>query len=220
MKTDTDWQRPVTADGTLDVRVGDEWTLVRGGCAKVRAIDGGMVWMQTSASVYFTAGVVELGALTSRSGLAWDVPGDKRKGRWVQRIDPRGMRLYFYPERGFAEYGDMIWLPDAVAAPEPVRMDAIPIRRVDAFLDYVRDELARATDKFPDPAGSMTALTEEVGEVAKALLDESLDDVYAECVQVAVVALRVALQGDPSLDPMRLAKGLDASHVVMKEAGE
>lgn len=45
----------------------------------------------------------------------------------------------------------------------------------------------------------MTALTEEVGELAKALLDESDQRVYEEAVQVAVMALRVATEGDPSL---------------------
>lgn len=45
----------------------------------------------------------------------------------------------------------------------------------------------------------MCALTEEVGEVAKALLDESPDRVYEEAVQVAVMAMRLATEGDRSL---------------------
>jgi hypothetical protein len=69
-------------------------------------------------------------------------------------------------------------------------------------------ELHRAQVKFPSPAGCMTALTEEVGELAKALLDEPLSCVRAEAVQVAVMAIRVALEGDPTLANIRTAKGL------------
>lgn len=45
----------------------------------------------------------------------------------------------------------------------------------------------------------MTALTEEVGELAKALLDEGWSRVQAEAIQVACMAARVAIEGDPTL---------------------
>lgn len=67
------------------------------------------------------------------------------------------------------------------------------------FLSDVSAEVLRAREKFPDASKSMTALTEEVGELAKALLDESDKRVYEEAVQVAVMALRVATEGDRSL---------------------
>jgi hypothetical protein len=72
--------------------------------------------------------------------------------------------------------------------------------------EFVRDtlvELKRAREKFPSPAGSMTALTEEVGELAKALLDEPPERIRAEAIQVAVMAIRVATEGDPTLDAYR-----------------
>lgn len=67
----------------------------------------------------------------------------------------------------------------------------------------IQAELARARKKFPNPQASMTALTEEVGELAKALLDEPWDRVIEEAVQVAVMAIRVATEGDPTLDEYR-----------------
>jgi hypothetical protein len=67
------------------------------------------------------------------------------------------------------------------------------------FITKVQAELIRGRTKFPNPQGSMTALTEEVGELAKALLDEPWDRVVEEAVQVAVMAIRVATEGDPTL---------------------
>lgn len=67
-----------------------------------------------------------------------------------------------------------------------------------ALID-ITAELMRARAKFPDAAKSMCALTEEVGELAKALLDESDERVYDEAIQVAVMAIRVATEGDASL---------------------
>ncbi|TGD78233.1 hypothetical protein [Hymenobacter wooponensis] len=72
-----------------------------------------------------------------------------------------------------------------------------------AVFTAIHEELARARLKFPNPQGSMTALTEEVGELAKALLDESWDRVVKEAIQVAVMAIRVATEGDPTLDEYR-----------------
>lgn len=79
------------------------------------------------------------------------------------------------------------------------------------FLDEVRAELERARDKFPDASCSLAALTEEVGELAKAMLQEPLDRVRAEAVQVAVMALRVAVEGDSTLDGYRRSLGLSVS---------
>lgn len=73
------------------------------------------------------------------------------------------------------------------------------------FLLEVENELARARAKFPGPNVNLAALTEEVGELAKALLHiregkaTGWAAVYAEAVQVATMAARVALEGDPSI---------------------
>lgn len=71
------------------------------------------------------------------------------------------------------------------------------------FQHDVMRELVRARTKFPeqDATITMVALTEEVGELAQALLHlkfepakgKSYADLYAEAVQVAVMAMRVAL---------------------------
>ena len=75
--------------------------------------------------------------------------------------------------------------------------------QLDSFLECVREEVLRARKKFPNPECSMTALTEEVGELAKALLDEPWAHVMKEAIQVACMAARVAIEGDPTLKPYR-----------------
>lgn len=64
----------------------------------------------------------------------------------------------------------------------------------------VREELARAREKFPswptDPFHALAVLGEEVGELNQACLKftyedgASIDDVRAEAVQVAAMAIR------------------------------
>lgn len=70
-------------------------------------------------------------------------------------------------------------------------------------------ELRRARAKFPGPDATLAALMEEVGEVAKATVDESRERVRKEAVQVAVMAIRLILDGDATLDEFRRSKGLD-----------
>lgn len=78
---------------------------------------------------------------------------------------------------------------------------------IDQFLAEVRAEIARARAKFPGNSLQMVALTEEVGELAKALLDEPDENVRREAVQVAAMAARVALDGDASVVAHRARKG-------------
>lgn len=63
----------------------------------------------------------------------------------------------------------------------------------------IRQELRSAREKFPGANKNFAALAEEHGELAKALLDESNTRVWEEAVQVAVMAIRVATEGDPTL---------------------
>jgi AcrR family transcriptional regulator len=55
----------------------------------------------------------------------------------------------------------------------------------------------------------MLALVEEVGELATALFEQPRHAVHREAIQVAVVAIRVILDGDHTLDQWREDKGLD-----------
>jgi hypothetical protein len=71
------------------------------------------------------------------------------------------------------------------------------------FAIWMAREVTRARKKFPRPDALMTALTEEVGELAKAMLDEPSVRVVAEAIQVAAMACRVAMEGDPTLDETR-----------------
>jgi NTP pyrophosphatase (non-canonical NTP hydrolase) len=62
-------------------------------------------------------------------------------------------------------------------------------------------ELDRARKKFPKNEKPLAALMEETGEVARALLQgASREDIYAECMQVAALAIRIAEEGDSDFD--------------------
>lgn len=77
------------------------------------------------------------------------------------------------------------------------------------LMDDISEELDRARTKFPGDRVTYTAMCEEVGELAKALLDESRARVREEAIQVAVMAMRVVLDGDSSYDELRKERGLD-----------
>ena len=71
---------------------------------------------------------------------------------------------------------------------------------------HVSEELVRARNKFPDTNHMFDALVEEVGELAKALLEQeqekhkgvTSEDVYAEAIQCAAMAIRMVEEGDKS----------------------
>lgn len=68
---------------------------------------------------------------------------------------------------------------------------------VDAFFDDVRLEHAHAVTKYPAPNKNLAALVEEVGEVARALLENKpREQLYNECVQVATMAVRIAMEAE------------------------
>jgi hypothetical protein len=73
----------------------------------------------------------------------------------------------------------------------------------------IEAELIRARTKFPGDNVTMLALMEEVGELAKATFEEPAAAVRREAVQVAVMAIRVVLDGDATLAHWRATKGLD-----------
>lgn len=73
----------------------------------------------------------------------------------------------------------------------------IPQHDVD-FIELLLDEVAFARSKYPSNDVLFAALVEEVGEVAKALQDETRERLVAELVQVAAMALRLATEGDPA----------------------
>lgn len=71
-----------------------------------------------------------------------------------------------------------------------------------AFVEETLAEVARARAKHPGRKHLLGALTEEVGEVSKALLEgEPVSALKAECIQVACVALRLAVELDADYFP-------------------
>ena len=78
-----------------------------------------------------------------------------------------------------------------------------------ALCSEILAELTRARTKFPGKNVTFAALVEEVGELATATFEESADRVRKEAVQVAVMAMRMILDGDHCYEPWRAEKGLD-----------
>jgi len=85
--------------------------------------------------------------------------------------------------------------------------------RDNLFITLMHDELVKARAKFPDSKKMLAAITEELGELAEALLklteDGELDrgehnnrrqNVYDEAIQVATTALRLAVEGDETME--------------------
>jgi NTP pyrophosphatase (non-canonical NTP hydrolase) len=79
------------------------------------------------------------------------------------------------------------------------------------FFRAVEQELERARTKFPGKPSQPTivALMEEVGEVAKAAMDEPISSVKKELIQTCVMALRIWLDGDQTIEARRQENGLE-----------
>lgn len=107
-----------------------------------------------------------------------------------------------------------------------VRRESIPpmevtVREIAPGLIHAVDaELSRARVMFPRASATMAALTEEVGELAKALMDESPERVRQEAIQVIVMAIRVITEGDESLAELRQRHGLQPVGATPAPAGQ
>lgn len=86
-------------------------------------------------------------------------------------------------------------------------------------LGLVLSEIQRARDKFPESACRHMAMCEEAGEVAQALMYEPWVSVVAECVQVAAASLRLAVEGDTTLEPFRLRNVHGGDYRLNMESG-
>ncbi len=67
----------------------------------------------------------------------------------------------------------------------------------------LQNEVMRARAKFPGNRHLLAALTEEVGELAQAILQRKPhSEVVEEAIQVACVAMRIAEEGDSAFDDL------------------
>lgn len=89
-----------------------------------------------------------------------------------------------------------------------------------ALADEIVLELIRARRKFPGKNVTFAALVEEVGELATATFEESAERVRREAVQVAVMAMRMVLDGDHTYEPWRAEKGLDPLDPALRARGD
>lgn len=78
--------------------------------------------------------------------------------------------------------------------------------------------LNKAQTKYPGNRNRLDALVEEVGEVATALMDnEGAERVRAECIDVAVTAMRLAIEGDAAYPRQR--RGMQVGYLEMVNLG-
>lgn len=117
-------------------------------------------------------------------------------------------RLLFWNEDGTSSIGDgsIYTLMDEaeiqVERKSDENIDLEKYNRDMSFLFDVKAEVVNARSKFSN-VDLAHAMTEEFGEVIKALLDQkqkgkvSSREIYEECVQAAAMALRLATEGDP-----------------------
>lgn len=69
--------------------------------------------------------------------------------------------------------------------------------------EELNDELRRARAKFPGTALLTVALVEEVGELARELLQNgNTEHARKEAIQVACVAMRIATEGDATFNDL------------------
>ncbi|REF69925.1 hypothetical protein [Paracoccus versutus] len=107
------------------------------------------------------------------------------------------------------EIGRSTWQGPAEEAPRRAAPEVRLASREELLAGEILAELTRARAKFPGKNVTFAALVEEVGELATATFEESADRVRKEAVQVAVMAMRMVLDGDHSFEPWRAEKGLD-----------
>ena len=110
-------------------------------------------------------------------------------------------------ESKMVDLNDVLDLIDEIY--RPCKDSVIDTDLVHDLLDDIRVELQNARSKFPGKNVTFAALVEEVGELATATFEESRDRVRKEAVQVAVMAMRMVLDGDHTFDQWRQDKGLD-----------
>lgn len=101
----------------------------------------------------------------------------------------REIGIFFPTEDRATTISDVAGKP-APPAPAPVLLPS-PVTLAD-----VADEVRRARTKFPGGRFLLAALAEEVGELAEAIVAKDRDDTFAEAIQVAAVAIRIAEEGD------------------------
>ena len=64
------------------------------------------------------------------------------------------------------------------------------------LINAVAEEVHCSRAQFPGNRHMYVALGEEVGEVARALLENDREKLVKECIQVAASAIRIAAEGD------------------------
>jgi hypothetical protein len=97
-------------------------------------------------------------------------------------------------------------LLDGVTSAEPDLPDF-----VGWFLGQVEREIKKAVAKYPQHGANpvAAAMMVEAGEMGQAALKEPCENVIREGIQTAAAAMRLAMEGDPTINEWRMNRGLD-----------
>lgn len=91
------------------------------------------------------------------------------------------------------------WLAGGATLAEGISRKMKRLEQLAGSLDAIAREVTRARVKFPGNRFLLAALTEEVGELAQAMLQKRPgEEIAKEAIQVAAVAVRILEEGDAS----------------------
>lgn len=133
---------------------------------------------------------------------------------WGLESDPLENNEEYFAIPLYAKVDPFVEVGLPVAYPAP--LEGVTDEQV--LASEILAELTRARTKFPGKNVTFAALVEEVGELATATFEESRDRVRKEAVQVAVMAMRMVLDGDHTFDDWRAEKGLDPLSAIVGSA--
>lgn len=99
--------------------------------------------------------------------------------------------------------------------------------QTELVIQEVRLEISRAQAKFPNTEHMLAAITEELGELAQALLQQQHEpekrithaNIFKEAIQVAATAIRLAAEGDASFALYDPKVGYFAGAYVCSQCG-
>lgn len=73
----------------------------------------------------------------------------------------------------------------------------------EVFMSDVQKEIESARKKFPSTHCVSLAMMEEAGELVRAMLGQSDEEIYMESVQTVAMVFRMITEGDPSVAEYR-----------------
>ena len=81
-------------------------------------------------------------------------------------------------------------------------------KQFEVFMADVKAEIISAKKKFPETYCVTLAMAEEAGELVRAVMGQSDEDIYKEAIQTCAMVFRIIMEGDPSVAQYRQMNGI------------